>query len=497
MKIKSALRLASVDPCALSLGLEPGLALADARARHPSLLAVEADVEAEAKSLADILDWCRRFTPLAALDAPDGVMLDVTGAVHLFGGEERLLDEIEMQLRAQGFAARAALASTPEAAWALARYGHQRLLPEGLDEWHLSRALKPLPLAALRLDADLIAGLARAGLRRVSDLIMRPRAPIAARFGTHLHARLDALLGRAKNAISPRFEAPLYLAERRFAEGIIAQPDIEATLLSLAHDLCALLTRHGEGARHIAASFFRVDGMVKHLDVRTSRALRDPIAIGLLFRERIEALGEEGLEADYGFDVLRLAALAVERKAEDQKSLDDHLNAETDLADLIDRLGARLGVRRVTRLALQNRHDPDFAVISMPAVSKSVMSESVVFKSVKTRLPKSIGQGVPTTENLALPSRPLRLLRHPELIEAIASVPDGPPLRFRWRRVLHEVAAVEGPERIAPGWWKDSQNFTRDYFRAEDCDGHAFWLYRDGLYRETAEPRWFMHGLFA
>ncbi len=81
--------------------------------------------------------------------------------------------------------------------------------------------------------------------------------------------------------------------------------------------------------------------------------------------------------------------------------------------------------------------------------------------------------------------------------EAIASVPDGPPLRFRWRRVLHEVAAVEGPERIAPEWWKNSQSFTRDYFRAEDRDGQAFWLYRDGLYRETAEPRWFMHGLFA
>ncbi len=484
-KVKSALRLVASDPCALSLGLESGLALADARARHPSLLAVEADAEAEAKCLADILDWCRRFTPLAALDAPDGVMLDVTGAVHLFGGEENLLAEIETRLHAQGFTACAALASTPEAAWALARYGDRRLLPDGLDEKRLIRLLGPLPLAALRLEVDLIAGLARAGLRRLSDIIMRPRAPSAARFGTHLFARLDALLGRAKSAISPRFEASPYLTERRFAEGIIAQPDIEATLLSLAHDLCALLTRHGEGARHIEASFFRVDGVVKHLDVRTSRALRDPIAMARLFRERIEALGEEGLEADYGFDVIRLAALAVERKAEDQVSLDDHLNAESDLADLIDRLGARLGLRRVTRLALQDRHDPDFAVISVPAASR-------------LRLPKSPGREVAAeAERLALPSRPLRLLLHPELIEAIASVPDGPPLRFRWRRVLHEVAAVEGPERIAPDWWKDSQNFTRDYFRAEDRAGQAFWLYRDGLYRETAEPRWFMHGLFA
>ncbi len=475
----------ALDPCALAQGLEPGLALADARARHPSLLAIEADPAAEAKCLTDILDWCRRFTPLAALDAPDGVMLDVTGAVHLFGGEDKLLADIETRLQAQGFAARAALAPTPEAAWALARYGEQRLLPDGLDEKRLTRALGSLPLAALRLDAALVAGLNRAGLRRVSDLIMRPRAPIAARFGTHLYARLDALLGRAKSAISPRFEAPPYLAERRFAESIIALADIEATLLSLAHDLCALLVRHGEGARHIEASFFRVDGAVKHLDVRTSRALRDPIAIARLFRERIEALGEAGLEVDYGFEVVRLAALAVERKAEEQKSLDDTLNADGDLADLIDRLGARLGVRRVTRLALQDRHDPDFAVVSMPAASSA-------------RLPKKAGQGTEIeAEKRALPARPLRLLLQPELIEAIASVPDGPPLRFRWRRVLHEVAAVEGPERIAPEWWKEVQSFTRDYFRAEDRDGRSFWLYRDGLYHETAEPRWFMHGLFA
>jgi protein ImuB len=210
-----------------------------------------------------------------------------------------------------------------------------------------------------------------------------------------------------------------------------------------------------------------------------------------LFHERIEALGEEGLEADYGFDVVRLAALAVETKTDTQASLDEHIDTDTDLADLIDRLGARLGVRRVTRLVLQDRYEPEFAVISVPASSK--MS-----------LPKSLGsQAIGTdAERLVLPSRPLRLLPRPELIEAIASVPDGPPSRFRWRRILHEVAAVEGPERIAPEWWKGSETstqgrFTRDYFRAENSNGQSFWIYREGLYREAVAPRWFMHGLFA
>ncbi len=483
-----------LDPCALALGLEPGVALADARARHPSLLAAKADPQAEAKTLADCLDWCRRFTPLAALDAPDGLMLDVTGAAHLFGGEDKLRAEIETKLRAQGFTARAALASTPEAAWALARYGEMYFLPDGLDEKRLARLLGSLPLAALRLDPDLVAGLAHAGLRRIGDIIPRPRAPLAARFGASLFMRLDALLGRAKNPISPCFEAPPYLAERRFAEGIVLQADIEATLLSLAQDLCSLLRRHDEGARHLEASFFRVDGAVKHLYVRTSRALRDPSAMARLFHERIEALGEAGLEVDYGFDVIRLAALNVDGKREDQASLDDRVNAENDLADLIDRLGARLGVRRVTRLVLQERHDPDFAVMPMPASSRVRPP-----KSPESKQARSI---VSETQKLALPPRPLRLLLRPELIEAMASVPDGPPLRFRWRRVLHEIAAVEGPERIAPEWWQakqdpEGQNFTRDYFRAENREGQSFWLYREGLYRETIEPRWFMHGLFA
>ncbi len=484
-----------LDPCALACGLESGTALADARARHPSLLAVEADPQAEAKTLADLLDWCRRFTPLAALDALDGVMLDVTGAAHLFGGEDKLQAEIETKLHAQGFTARAALASTPEAAWALARYGDTHILPDGLDEKRLVRLLGSLPLAALRLDRDLIAGLAHAGLRRIGDIIPRPRAPLTARFGALLFTRLDALLGRAKSPISPCFEAPPYLAERRFAEGIVLQADIEATLLSLAEDLCSLLIRHGEGARHLEASFFRVDGHVKHLYVRTSRALRDPKAMARLFHERIEALGESGLEleADYGFDVVRLAALNVEGKREDQASLDDHINAENDLADLIDRLGARLGVRRVTRLVSRDVHDPDFAVMPVPASSR--------VRPLKSIEPNQTGGTKSEAQKLALPSRPLRLLLRPELIEAMASVPDGPPLRFRWRRVLHEVVAVEGPERIAPAWWqesqKDSQNFTRDYFRAENREGQSFWLYREGLYRETIEPRWFMHGLFA
>ncbi len=485
-KVKSAQRLAAVNHSAARHGLKPGMALADARAILPGLACHATDAAAEAATLAAIADWCRRFTPLAALDQPDGVMLDVTGAAHLFGGEAKLLGEIETRLAGQGFAARAALAPTPEAAWALARFGEKRLIPEEATEADMRRCLGALPLAALRLDEAALAGLARAGMRRIDDLILRPRAPLAARFGKPLFVRLDALLGRAKTPITPRFEAPAYLAERRFAEPIVQRETIEATILGLARELSLLLVRQGDGARRLDVSLFGVDGRVRHLRAGTSRPLRDPAVITRLFREKIEAAGNiderDPLDAGFGFDLVRLAAESVERLDEDQANWLTPA-ADEDLADLVDRLGARLGVRRVTRLALADTHWPEFAVAAMPYASARHADHEASSPLL--------------TAGSELPPRPIRLLQKPEPIETIASVPDGPPIRFRWRRVLHVVAAIEGPERIAAEWWKH-QALTRDYFRAEDREGRRFWLFREGLYEtETARPRWFLHGLFA
>ncbi|HZY11322.1 MAG TPA: DNA polymerase Y family protein [Beijerinckiaceae bacterium] len=491
-KIKGAQRLASLDARAQAAGLRAGMTLADARAIVPTLVVAEADASAEADLLAAIADWCRRFTPLAALDQPDGVLLDISGASHLFGGERALRAEIVAALAAQGLAARAALAGNPALAWALARFADIELVPAGIPERDLYKLVADLPIAALRIGAETIAALAQAGLRRIGDLLMRPRAPIAARFGTGLVARLDAILGKRGDPLSPRFETPAYLVERRFAEGIARREDIEATISGLAHELCALLERHDEGAREIDVSLFRVDGVVKHLSAGTSRPLRDPKLIARLFRERIEAAGEEGLDTGYGFDVVRLAAIKVERPAMPQSALTIGMEVNgcdhsTDLADLIDRLGARLGLRRVLRFEQQETHIPEFAVAAVPAAQTRGRSN----KKSNAELSS------PATANL-LPARPLKLLEPPEPIEAIAAVPDSPPAKFRWRRVWHDIAAIEGPERIAPEWWKHAEPaLTRDYFRAEDSLGQRFWLFREGLYTtETVEPRWFLHGLF-
>jgi protein ImuB len=484
-KIKNAQRLVGVDRIAAGRGLKPGMALADARAILPELRCYAADEAAEAARLASLTDWCRRFTPLAALDPPDGVMLDITGAAHLFGGEAKLLVDIETRLAAQGFVALAGLGPTPEAAWGLAHFGKERLLSSGCAAQDISHHLGALPLAALRLDAKTLADLSQAGLRRIGDILLRPRAPLAARFGSSLFEKLDAMLGQAKTPISPRFEAPAYLAERRFAEPISRRECVEATIFALAQDLEHLLARHGEGARRLDVSLFGVDGTVKHLAAGTSRPLRDPTMIARLFHEKIEAACTHGdeddpLDAGFGFDVLRLSALAVERQDQEQTNWLAPAQENEDLADLIDRLGARLGLRRVTRLSLVDTHWPEFAVTAVPASSTRMQTRPV---------PKPSGE---------MELRPIRLLQRPEPIEAIASVPDGPPVKFRWRRVLHEIAAIEGPERIAPEWWKSETVLTRDYFCAEDSDGRRFWLFREGLYEtETARPRWFMHGLFA
>jgi protein ImuB len=499
-KAKGAHRLVAVDGAARRLGLSPGLSLADARAIAPDLDTVEHDPAVYDARLAAVADWCRRFTPLAALDPPDGTMLDITGVTHLFGGEAALAREIEQKLARQGITGLCAIASSPEAAWALARFDTTRIAAQ--EDKRLLRLISHLPVAALRLDAETVAALGRAGLKQIGDIHMRPRAPIAARFGPKVFATLDAMLGLSRSAISPRFEAPAYMIERRFAEGVGTREQIELTIGALAQELCLMLERHGEGARRLCATLFRVDGVVRHIHAGTSRPTRDPKALARLFRETLEAAGktrdEDPLDIGYGFDLIRLAATEVElldptqavlaqRRATSPSQNDfdfsDGERAEY-LADLVDRLGARLGTRRVLRLIEQDTHLPEHAALAVPAAE------------LRTRaLPKASFESAASET----PDRPIRLFERPEPVEAIASVPDGPPLRFRWRRLTHEVAAIEGPERIAPEWWRqEASALTRDYFRVEDVQGHRFWLFREGLYgSETPRPRWYVHGLFA
>jgi len=484
--VKSALRLAAVNDAAAALGLKEGLALADARAMYPALTAVDADPEADGHALAAVADWCDRYTPLVGLDPPDGLLLDVSGCAHLFGGEAVLCRDMTRRLAAQGFQARVALADTVGCAWGMARYGDEFIAPSG----DARKALALLPLAALRLEAEVVDALGRAGLKRIEDVLDRPRAPLAARF-KDLIRRLDQALGHEEESITPRLPPPCLMAERRFAEPVAREADVLAAIEHLARELGRTLERHGQGARLLQAALFRTDGKVYRIDAGTSAPLRESARIHKLFIERLAAVGDE-CDPGFGFDVIRLSVLAAERCGEVQTGFVavDH---REDLAHLIDRLGARFGLRRVTRLVPQDTHIPEFAVAAVPMAEDRRRRTEVRYSSSVVR-PLSSDQA-----SLA-PVRPIRLFANPEPIEAIAEVPDGPPVRFRWRRVLHQVAGVEGPERIAMEWWRDEQGraLTRDYFRVESTEGLRVWLYREGLYaREVAQPRWFLHGLFA
>jgi protein ImuB len=238
------------------------------------------------------------------------------------------------------------------------------------------------------------------------------------------------------------------------------------------------LERQGEGAREIALTLFRTDGAVRRVTAGTARPLRDPGAIRALFVERLAALGD-ALDPGFGFDLARLAVVTAEPLPPEQIGLGGNEDA-ADLARLIDRLSARLGARRVMRLAAYDSHIPELAAGSVPAQHGGA-------------------EGWETFHDFRhgadLGHRPLRLFARPEPIEAVAEVPDGPPLRFRWRRALHEVVAAEGPERIEGAWWSEQGGPARDYFRVEDRAGLRFWLFRAGLYRDTAQPCWFMHGV--
>jgi protein ImuB len=482
--------LVAIDDAAERRGLHIGIALAQARAMHPTLDVVPEDADADATLLESIADWCLRYTPLVACDTPDGLLLDITGCTHLYGGENELVVDLAGRLERAGFAFSLAIAGTIGAAWAAAHHGTAASYANG-DE---RKILYPLPLTALRLPSSTVASLARVGLKRIGDIIDLPRSPLTARFGAGLLQQLDRALGREHEPLTPRLPVAPYVAERRFHEPIGREEDVLGTVEKLAARLAFALERRGDGARRIELTLFRTDGEVRRLAAGTSRPLRDPPAIRALFAERLAALAD-ALDPGFGFDMARLSVIVAESCPPEQIGIG---NAEdsAEMDRLVDRLSARLGASRVRRLIAQDSHIPEIAAVSVPAQAAAFDDGWAAFRRHRTEA--------------ELAPRPLRLLARPEPIEAIAEVPDGPPLRFRWRRALHEVIAAEGPERIEGPWWGEPgeqssfasfEKSARDYFRVEDQMGLRFWLFRAGLYRDfvpgtSPPPSWFVHGSF-
>lgn len=485
------MRIVATDEQARDLGLVPAMALADARARIPDLEAIPHDPQADARLLAAIADDCERYTPSVALDPPDGILLDITGCAHIWEGEDGLVGDLAARLAREGLSLMLALAETPDRARAFARHGRERVSvrrgvpPDRLNEAH-SAYHSPLPVAALDPEPDQAVALRRAGLTSIEDLAARPRRLLAARFGMAFVTRLARILGEEDSRITPRRALPAISLPQRFAEPVAHRETVMRAIATLAGAACDLLRERGEGGRRFAIALFRSDGAVQRLTVDTGRPVREPGLVLRLFDERIETLSNP-LDPGFGYDAIRLAVPLTEPLPAAQMTSDAQAAADEAADALFDRLSVRLGQHRVRRLAAGNSHVPELAGLTHAAATPP--------------LPFPWADAAPGEP----PLRPLLLFDPPQPVEVIAEVPDGPPRRFRWRQALHEIVTQEGPERIAPEWWKRRDGHhpgkggrTRDYYRVEDAEGRRFWLFRHGLY-ESGEgaPRWYLHGRFA
>jgi protein ImuB len=474
----------AADRHAEALGIGPGQAMADARARYPDLAAREADPARDRRALEQLADWCGRYTPWVGIDASlgpgeAGLFLDITGASHLHGGETGLLADLARHFARFNLDSRLSLADTPGAAWAWARFrppGAAPILAPGAA----GLALRPLPVEALRLTAALAGTLRRLGLKRIADLVALPRPALAARFGAELLRRIDRLLGHEAEPIAPRRPPTVYAVRRDFAEPLLVPAALGAVLARLLPRLCRRLERDGRGARRLVFTLYRIDGTAAAAAIGTSRPARDPAHLAKLMAPRLETL-----DPDPGIETLVLEAPETAPFVSGQdKLMAARLPARTGdaaLAALTDRLANRLGPDRVGYLAPRPLHLPE--------------RQSRFVSALAAPAP----DGPPDWSAWPAPAAPLplRLFPAPEpvAVEVPAAAADAaadagaPPEAFRWRGRLHRSAQARGPDRRLGAWWQ-GEAAGRDYWAIEDSAGRGLWLCRD-----LATSRWFVHGI--
>jgi len=543
-----------VNAAAAAQGLAPGWKLADALAVLPGLKTAPAEPDAEAEALQALCDWCVRYSPAVAPDPPDGLFLEVSGMEALWGGGSLLADLIA-RLAAQGIPAQGAIAATPGAAWALARFTPGRPLPSGegfprtgaRDSGRRSARgagaalppeipssspslrergpsfsrgekdeadLAPLPVAALRLDPDTDAALRRLGLKTIGQVRALPRAQLARRFGQRLLLRLDQAAGDLEEALPYRRPPAPFFERLAFVEPIAAPEDLARAAGDILEKLCAALEARGSGARRFTVTFHRVDGKPLPLTVGAALAGRDPRRLARLFAPKLETV-----DPGFGLEAVTAEAELVEPLAPRQAPLAVAFPGSDEPGKATDSLAGARPCRRTGDHFAGTRSDAGTAKArAMKAETgaadlvdrlKARLGEDAVWRAevneswVPERTVAHAQPFAPRSGRGWDPARPrpLRLFERPEPIEAIAPVPDDPPRQFRWRGRLCKVRAAEGPERIAEEWWRRPIEAVgparvRDYYRVEDADGRRFWLFRAGLYEPGTPPRWFVHGLF-
>lgn len=516
------LRISAANGPAIAAGAVIGAALADARAALPGLAVRPADPVSDALALRKLARWLGRYGPAHNADGVDGAWVDVTGVAHLYGGERALAEDLGGRLRRMGLDARIGLADTFGAAHALARFGplaiasgRGSLAPPG----GVRSALAGLPVAALRIEHDAMRLLVRLGLKRIGQIYDLPRPALAARFreatgggsrrfretaAAGVLLRLDQALGVVGEPKKPLALPPEAQCRLIFPDPLGTSDGIVGALGQLASMLEARLASQGLGARRFRLVLYRTDGTAAEVVIGTSAARREPAHICRLMGEHLGRI-----DAGFGIDAAVLEADGLEPMHALQIGLGaknmrgDIAGGEAEgLAALVDRLSNRLGPARVLRCVRRESHIPERSEVWLPAMDSRTSS---TLTGARAPLPALVP---------ALPPRPAFLLGRPEIISVLAGVPEGAPQRFVWRRVARRIMRSEGPERIAPEWWRhigmtDRLPGTRDYYRLEDATGARYWVFREGFYGQSedradadgdgrgGEPRWFVHGVFA
>lgn len=456
----------SANTIAAQRGILAGMAVADARAIVPDVKIFNNRFDLKKRLLTKLARWCIRFTPVAAVEAPDGLLLDTSGCAHLWGGELPYLETIITKLQAAGFIVKAAIADTIGTAWALARYGNGRtIVPSGEEK----KALLPLPPAALRLEPLVLDRMKRLGFYKIAALLAIQRASLRRRFGQELLTRIDQATGAVREWLEPVELPPLFRESLPGLQLIKTATGIEIALNTLLDQLCMQLVKAGKGLRTAVFKGYRVDGNVQQITIGTNRPVRNKAHLFKLFEQKIVTI-EPGL----GIELFILEAPVVEELSARQEALWKTLGGDegVELMRLLDRITGRVGARAVKRFLPAAHYWPERSMQEASSLKEPATGEW------RTDRP-----------------RPVHLLTIPELIKVTAPIPDYPPMLFVHKHKIHKIKKADGPERIEREWWLE-EGAVRDYYVVEDETGARYWLFRSGLYEE-GQPQWFLHGFFA
>lgn len=459
--------ITAVNKLAQAQCMEVGMAIADARSIFPSLRVLDDKPELPVKLLKVLGEWCIRYTPITAMDPPDGLILNCSGCPHLWGGEMKYLKEMITRLTKRGYDVRGAMADTIGTAWAVARYGE---IDPIIAPGEQMTALLPLPLAALRLEPSTLLRLQKLGLYKIRHIINISRASLRRRFGPDILLRLNQALGQHKEAIEPLQPIQPYQERLPCLEPIVTATGIEIALKQLLDSLCLRLQREGNGLRAATFMGYRVDGKMEQVEIGTNRASHSSSHLFKLFEGKIASI-----EPALGIELFVLETKKVEELDPVQEALWQERGGleDAEVAELLDRIAGKIGSYRVHRYLPDAHYWPERSF----KVASSMQEKPVIDWPLER-------------------PRPIRILARPERIDVTAPIPDYPPMLFRYQGKLHHIKKADGPERIEREWWLEGGEH-RDYYCVEDEDGQRYWLFRSGHYDMDKQRAWFIHGFFA